>query len=123
MIKDKNTRIIITISKKANDRIDFIVKHTNKKKSQIVEDLILQKTSIKKLWKEIDPNDLSEADNVYYVKSILESDYLPNMTHFTNYELAKKHITYKNITLSDYKILNDFIKSRENLNNLGDWMS
>lgn len=105
MIKNSKERVMISLPKKSIRKLEFIAKNTNQTKSKVLNDLINQKTSINKLWKEIDYEDLDEEDKIYYVKSLIENPYLENTSNKTITEL--KNISLKTLFKDKY-ILKDY---------------
>lgn len=82
MVKKSNKGIMITLSKKDIEILDFIARTLDCSKTDVIKKCLKSSKNIKTLWNEIEYQELSNEDKKYYVKCV-ESLYYLNDNRLT----------------------------------------
>ena len=73
MRKDKNTGLTITISKKDLEMLDFLAQAYECSKTDIIKKCLKTSSNIRKMFNDLDYNELNTSNKKYYVKCICEN--------------------------------------------------
>ena len=76
MRKEKNTGLTITISKSDLEMLEYLAGVYDCSKTDIIKKCLKSSTNMRKLFNDIDYNELNTSDKQYYVKCISDNYYL-----------------------------------------------
>lgn len=102
MRKEKNTGLTITITRKDLEMLDFLADVYDCSKTDIIKKCLKSSTNMRKMFNDIDYNELNTTNKKYYVKCVDENYYLIDnrpaelkKLDRNGYIVVDEHIAYK----------------------------